>query len=202
MSLHDADEAPNTHYDHLFAAEQKRNPQESLVQKLGKRAVRWFKDMNQKRNMEKAERAYNGSIAEIHAIVDQQMPQETHQAEPVLGSPGVYRSHFADEQLRTEVTENDIDDVMSHAVRRARQNLGALPVLTMHQEQTSDHASVVEPPLPGETQDLRHTTPQEDEALLERLRQAYIQPAQEPDRSGHIHRIPQDDDRLVGTSGR
>jgi hypothetical protein len=96
-----------------------------------------------------------------------------------MAAPGVYRSNFSENQPADELPLSDAeyDEVMEGAVARARAALGEIPVAQMHQ-------------------------PTEDELLIRRLERAYGQPAQEPDRSGHIprHRAPDDDDLLTTTN--
>lgn len=175
-------------YDYEFAAAEKLNPQKGIVRVLGERALswadvrtkkagNWLRGMNEKRKAEKAERQDNGSLEVFYATADTQQHQQTKEAQPVAGEPGLYRSHFSGEQPEAPLTSADNDELMRAATDRARRALGRLPVITMHQENT-------------------------DAALIAKLNKAYAQPAQEPDRSSHTVPEQQDDDRLVGTQGK
>lgn len=163
----------DTNFDYHYAAEQRRSGEKGIVQKLGERAVKWFRGMNEKRKAEKAEREYNGSLDEI-------VPFTTKQPQAVA-EPGVYRSNYSDNQPESELTQAETDDIMAHAVARARKNLGALPVITMQEAEK-----------PG--------ADPEDAALLARLEKAFAEP-REPDRSDHTLRNPEDD-TLVSTKGK
>ena len=191
----------DTNYDYHYAAEQRKSGEKGLVQKLGERAITWFRGMNEKRKAEKAERNYSGSLDEIAHTVEPAPPKpDMAPPRPVAAEPGVYRSNVSGEQPHPELTAQETDDIMFRAVRRARKNLGALPVIAMHQ-----------PAEPGDTQphtatpyrderSLRDTKPGQDEALLARLKRAYAQPAAEPDRSDHD--VREDDDQLASTKGK
>lgn len=110
--------------------------------------------------------------------------------QPVLASPGVYRSNASENQHPDELplSNTEYDEVLAGAVSRARAALGEIPVAQMHQPDTT------EPDWARRDID--------DTALMQRLERAYGQPAQEPDRSSHEpgagrHRAP--DDELTST---
>ena len=138
-----AREAFDTNYDYEFAAEQKKNPQKGLVQVLGERAIKWFRGMNDKRKAEKAERKYNGSLAEISdaiepstrtvepvvSVVEQPAPHLTPHAMP---EAGMYRSMHAIHSMEEQAAENregpyalddEMAELMRGAVKRARAHI-------------------------------------------------------------------------------
>jgi|GEM_PF-5564132 len=160
-------------YDYEFAAEQRRTGEKGIVQKLGEKAVKWFRGMNEKRKAEKAERAYSGSLEEISNAVE---PAAFKIPQAVEGQPGVYRSN---QTRNLPKFENETDEIMDRAIARARKNLGALPVLAMHD-----------------------TEPGRDDALLGQVQSAYSHDAVEPDRSEHVKPDDTEDGHLATTKGK
>jgi hypothetical protein len=98
-----------------------------------------------------------------------------------VANTNVYRSNFSENQPADQppLSSAEYDEIMAGAVTRARAALGEIPVAHMYQ-----------PPA-----EQPHTEPNMSDAqLIERLNHAFNQPAQEPDRSGHVgrHRAPDD----------
>lgn len=203
----------DTNYDYKFAAAERLNPQKGLVRILGERALNWagvgvkkagnwLRGMNEKRKAEKAERKQNGSLDVFYAAADKQERQDTKQARPVAGEPGLYRSNFSGEQPEVNLRQSEHDELMRAATDRARKALGELPVLTMYQPEEVPRPSTLNPH--RDEGKLDDWTAADEEALIARLNRAYKRPAQEADRSGHVlpEQQSQDDDRLVGTQGK
>jgi len=193
----------DTNYDYRYAAEQRKSGEKGLVQKMGEKAIKWFRGMNEKRKAEKADRKYNGSLQEISLRFAPAAPEAPKEAQPVTAEPGVYRSRFSDEQPAPNRTETETDDIMNRAIRRARKNLGALPLIAMHRPEQPTAVQQPESATPYRDEGrLQDTKPGQDEVLLQRLRRAYAQPAAEPDRNDHITPATEDNDQLVATKGK
>lgn len=162
------------------------------VQDRFDQAVNWWKTKRQERRVRRAaqrEREGNSLDNIAGAIIPfeeaHEWRQEGHVAQQVPHRPGVYQSRFSGttEQAPAHPKIDDLD-IMEAAVKRARANLGKLPVL---------HDA---PPVVRGHQDIA------DE--IARLETAYDQPAVEPDRRHHTgkHRMPEDDERLATTHGK
>jgi hypothetical protein len=193
----------DTNYDYHYAAEQRQSGEKGLVQKMGAKALKWFRGMNEKRKVEKAERKYNGSLQEISPRISPAPPAAPKEAQPVAAEPGMYRSRFSGEQPAPAMTEPETDAIMNRAIHRARKNLGALPLIAMHRPEQPGTVQRPESATPYRDESkLQDTEPGQDEELLQRLRRAYAQPATEPDRSDHTAAGAEDSDQLASTKGK
>lgn len=193
----------DTNYDYRYAAEQRKSGEKGLVQKMGARAVAWFRGMNEKRKAEKAERKHNGSLQAIAPRFAPASPEAPKEAQPVPAEPGVYRSRFSGEQPAPVMTGEETDAIMNRAISRARKNLGALPLIAMHQPEQPGAVQQPESTTPYRDEGkLQDTEPGKDEELLQRLQRAYAQPTAEPDRSDHVTPEGEGSDQLATTKGK
>ncbi|HVI69075.1 MAG TPA: hypothetical protein VM581_01320 [Magnetospirillaceae bacterium] len=159
--------------------------------------VAWWK---KERAQDKADRAYNGSFAEIsHTVVpleemyyipeqpaadaDYMQPLKSHR----YGERNAYRSVYARETAKPEhvdVIDDEMAEVMQAAVDRARLHLGAVAAGQGSEGSTNlpDQPKQQDMAVPiGQGDNLRYRDdPEADAALLRRLEAAYAQPAVQP----------------------